>query len=336
MTKQAIEQSYAPWRQQLLTRDELQILSRPNFSLSARKAAEVWLQMICCWGVAAWLYGSGLMLSWLGIAVCSAMVGNRYYALYILGHDGLHRRLHPNAKLNDWFNDILCIGPIGAVTHRNRSNHMRHHRYFATDLDPDGYKYESRSAMRAGSYLLSLTALPFVWRAVMNVYRGCGDGGDALRGKLEKLTGRDLAIIVGWQVVLASSLMMVFGWWGYLVMWILPIYIFTFAADMVRVYCEHSLEGDKSVGCLPVHEQWMPRCVTFMPGPLELVLFAPLNMNHHAAHHLWPGIPWYNLPLATKLLNERIQAAHPEGRKSVHSFHAVRSSYMGWLLRHRF
>lgn len=211
---------------------------------------------------------------------------------------------------------------------------MRHHRHFATAVDPDMYKYAARNSMGAGAYLLSLTALPFVWRAVANVYRGRGDAHETPVGKLEKLTWRDLAIIVGWQVVLASGLTIVFGWWGYLVMWLVPIYIFTFAADLARVYCEHSLRDDEAVISLSVQEQWTPRCVTFLPGAFELVLFAPLNMNHHAAHHLWPAIPWHNLPLATKLLSEKLQLATTEEGRPV-SFHTVRTSYIGWLLQNR-
>lgn len=334
MIKQVAERSYAPWRQRILTREELKILSRPNFLLSARKATAGWMQIICFWAAAVWINESGWMLGWLGISACAAMVGNRYYALYILGHDGLHRRLHPNARLNDLFNDLLCLGPIGAVTHRNRSNHMAHHRHFATVADPDMYKYASRSSMGAGSFLISLTALPFVWRAVLNVYRDRDDARGAPVEKLERYTRRDFLIIVGWQVCLVSGLTVVFGWWGYLVMWLAPVYVFTFAADMARVYCEHSLGDDEILNSLPAEEQWASRCVTFMVSTFEQILFAPLNMNHHATHHLWPAIPWHNLPLATKLLLERAPLSSQGGR-GVISFHAVRTSYIGWLLQCR-
>ena len=33
-----------------------------------------------------------------------------------------------------------------------------------------------------------------------------------------------------------------------------------------------------------------------------------MNMNFHAAHHLWPSIPYYNLPVASRELHE-----HPLG-----------------------
>lgn len=333
MKNNSAEQSYAPWRQAILTKEELLDLSRPNFELNVRKAVMLWLQIIICWAIAAWAHDSSLSASWAWIAFCACLVGNRYYALYIMGHDGLHRRLHPNIKINDLFNDLMCIGPIGAVTHRNRTNHMKHHRHFATSEDPDAYKYASRHSMGAGEFALSLTALPFVWRAVANVYR-LRAGQESANLKSNKLTVRDLVIIIGWQALLLTGLTLAFGCWGYVVMWLAPIYVFTFATDMARVYCEHSLEDDLLIENLPNTQQWVLRCVTFMPGWLELALFAPLNMNHHAVHHLWPSIAWHNLPHATKLLSERIQAQVTEEGLPV-SFQLIRCSYIGWLLSHR-
>jgi fatty acid desaturase len=35
---------------------------------------------------------------------------------------------------------------------------------------------------------------------------------------------------------------------------------------------------------------------------LERFAIAPLNINYHLAHHLFPGIPYYNLPEMTAIL----------------------------------
>jgi len=43
------------------------------------------------------------------------VIGNRYYALFIIGHDGMHRRLFPHIKRNDFWNDLLVLAPIGAI-----------------------------------------------------------------------------------------------------------------------------------------------------------------------------------------------------------------------------
>jgi len=46
------------------------------------------------------------------------------------------------------------------------------------------------------------------------------------------------------------------------------------------------------------------RMVHFESNWLERQFFAPNNMNCHIAHHLWPGIPYYNLPIAEARVRE--------------------------------
>lgn len=273
--------------------------------------AWLWAQIVAAWAVAAWLH------SWWVCALAAAFVGNRYYSLYIIGHDGLHRRLHGRRAVNDLVNDLLVLGPIGVVTRLNRHNHMTHHVTLHCDNDPDAYKYQSRQQMGWLEYTWSLTALPYVLRAVGNVLRKpAREVSDA-----ERRTMRDSVIIISWQILLLSSLSLLFGWWGYLVMWWIPVYAFTFAADVIRVFCEHSVPRNGSVA-LP------DRLITFEANKLELALFAPMNMNHHAAHHLWPSIPYYNLPRATAQMRSHFARlpgdAEPPGD---------RRSYVDWLFR---
>jgi len=59
-------------------------------------------------------------------------------------------------------------------------------------------------------------------------------------------------------------------------------------------------------------------------NPLERLFVAPLNMNYHAAHHLWPSIPYYNLPLADAEIRQHPAAAGIEWRQT----------YLGYLLRY--
>jgi len=140
------------------------------------------------------------------------------------------------------------------------------------------------------------------------------------RAPEEGRTPRDLVIILGWQALLAASLSWLFGWWGYFVMWWIPVYVFTFAADVTRVFCEHAVPHE---GSIALHE----RLITFEANILELALFAPMNMNHHAAHHLWPAIPYYNLPQATADMGSNCGLL-PGGTEPP----GVRRSYTAWLL----
>lgn len=103
--------------------------------------------------------------------------------------------------------------------------------------------------------------------------------------------GRDLVILIGWQVALIAGLSIAFGWWGYALLWLLPVFVFTYLADNFRSFAEHGHpESDQRADS--------HRLITYLSNPVERAFFAPMNMNFHAAHHLWISIPYYNLPVA--------------------------------------
>jgi fatty acid desaturase len=287
------EQSYHPFRQALLKRDELRDLNRLRFRRVVGDTLFLWAQIFASWAVAA-----NTHYTWL-IILCACFAGNRYYSLYIIGHDGLHRRIHNDPKINDLWTDIFLIGPLGAVVHRNRRNHMIHHSALATDSDPDKYKYCGRQGQNKTRFYASFSAIPFLWRALRNVYLRRTDIPQSTAA-INSYNMRDVAILLTVQLSLLTGLTCLFGWWGFFAMWLIPVYIFTFCADMARVFCEHSIPKRDSEGLFP------DRLVTFRSNILERTFFAPMNMNHHVAHHLWPSIPYYNLPTATALLEKNL------------------------------
>jgi fatty acid desaturase len=256
-----------------------------------RDIAILWTQIVAAWLVAAWVSHP------LAVVAAAAFVGNRYYSLFIIGHDGLHRRLHPDPTSNDLINDACILGAICAITRVNRINHMQHHQTLGLESDPDRFKYASRADLSTTRLLLSFTGLPLVLRAAANVFLR-KPSGPAAAGK-PKYRGRDLAIIVAWQATLATALTLLFGWWGYFAMWLIPVAVFAVAFDLVRVFCEHSIEDESAA------TGTADRLIMIDSSPLERLLFAPMNMNHHVAHHVWPAIPYYNLPQATALIAAR-------------------------------
>ena len=67
---------------------------------------------------------------------------------------------------------------------------------------------------------------------------------------------------------------------------------------MVRQFLEHGHPEPDALGD-------RHRLITHASNPVERLFLAPLNMNLHTAHHLWPSIPYYNLPEADRLARER-------------------------------
>ena len=110
--------------------------------LSRRRPWRVVADTALCWAiiVAAWLAAAAIG-TWWAILLAVLVVGNRYYSLFIIGHDGMHRRLFADMGRNDLFTDVFVLAPILSITHLNNRNHMRHHQMLGSEADPDRHKH---------------------------------------------------------------------------------------------------------------------------------------------------------------------------------------------------
>src|ERR1700731_13325 len=117
---------YLPYRRALLSSAQIKELSTP-------KPWRAIVDAVICW---AWIVAAmslvAMRTSWWTVPIAIPVIGNRYYALFIIAHDGMHRRLFPTIKRNDFWTDVLALGAIGAITHINNRNHLTHHRHLAT------------------------------------------------------------------------------------------------------------------------------------------------------------------------------------------------------------
>jgi fatty acid desaturase len=303
---------YSPYRQVLLAPERVRELSRLRPWRVVRDTA-------LCWGLisGAWLTVA-LYPQWWVVGLALPLVGSSYYGLFIIGHDGMHRRLFARRWLNDFWNDCFGQGPIGAVTHINNRNHLRHHQYLASDDDPDRHKHACFNKADHGELIGFVSGLLGMARTARNVFRP--DRGQQRRAEEESsdsYTARDIAIIGAVQLTIAGGLTWAVGWWAYPALWLLPVFLFTYLADNLRSFCEHSQPRND-------RESDGRRLISYVSTPIERWFLAPMNMNLHAAHHLWPSIPYYNLPIADAEMRERPAAAGVEWR----------SSYLGYLLRY--
>jgi fatty acid desaturase len=96
--------------------------------------------------------------------------------------------------------------------------------------------------------------------------------------------------------VLVAVLTVTRGWAVYGILWVLPSVTLLGAIFRMRAISEH-------VGTPNGHELNATRHI--VGTWWERLLIAPLNVNHHLEHHLFPAVPLYNLPkLRRRLLEE--------------------------------
>ena len=164
METQARQDSYLTERRSLLSPQRVRELS----SLEPRRMVR---DTITCWAMilGAWLLAAVASNGWI-TAFAFILVGNRYYALFIIGHDGLHRRLVGTTLRNDRFCDLLLLGPIGAITRINNRNHLLHHQFLSTDEDPDRFKHTCAEKGNGLELLEYMTGASSVIRSIGHVF----------------------------------------------------------------------------------------------------------------------------------------------------------------------
>src|SRR5687767_6655007 len=90
---------YQSYRAALLSPQRVKELSRLRPARVVFDTAWAWLMIVSAWALVAW------KPEWWTVLIAIPLIGTRYYALFVIGHDGMHRRLFNNPRVNDLFCD---------------------------------------------------------------------------------------------------------------------------------------------------------------------------------------------------------------------------------------
>lgn len=293
------------------------------------RPARIYSDLVLHWSVIAGaLYGAAYFQRWWAYAAAMLVVGVSQYGLFILAHDGLHKSLHPNRKANDFIVRWLIYGPFFMCLEDARRNHLHHHRTLGTEEDTDRYLHLLSNKNTAWKFLLFCSGLatfgPTVLKVmpqgalIQNLLRkkavaAPGEPSSIEKGSIFKPLYQRRSVLVAQPFLLCIFLLMGLPLWSYPLLWLAPIYLFVFLPDELRAFADHAVpEKDDKEG--DPH-----RLVSFRPSFFEGIFFSPHNMNLHSEHHLWPGIPYYNLSKAHSLIKERPEVT-------------VRGSYLRFFL----
>ncbi|MBC7977264.1 MAG: fatty acid desaturase family protein [Myxococcales bacterium] len=211
-------------------------------------------------------------------------IGARQNGLATLMHEAVHYRLLRDRTWNDRIGELLAAWPVLVTVHGFRQNHFAHHRHVNKPEDPDwvrkqnarfAYPKPAREILAITlKYLLGFYALVELTRA--------NQAQVALPRRLRLLR---LAFYV--SVVVAS---VVFDFWLGLVMyWVVPLFTYFLWIIYVRGVAEH-------FAGIEHHEELLRKTRHIEANLLERLFLAPNYIHVHVAHHLYPSVPFYNLP----------------------------------------
>lgn len=246
----------------------------------------------------------------LTVIIALFIIGGKQLGCAIIMHDTGHKSLFKNHQLNYFFGNWLGAYPIFMDMPKYGKYHLQHHLYTGLEKDPDtnlakGYPTTARSMTRKILRdLFGITgAKGFVGLLAMHAeYLNFELGGKVTPTKnkmsflkrvytfIKNFSGPFLAnaIIFGTLFLLGQPLL-------YL-LWIGAFLSTFYFCVRIRSITEHSVVPDEENPALNTR--------TTQANFIEKLLFAPLNVNYHAEHHLIMSVPSYNLPKMHKMLKQ--------------------------------
>lgn len=245
------------------------------------------------WSGLSALSASGLLAVAALFALSYFVLACKQHALGVIMHDATHHRLFKNARLNEIASNWLCAFPTGMVTSSYRRGHLPHHLFTNKPNDPywvrlvadDNYSFPKPRRAFFRILLGDLCGLHLrSWWPVIRYWTGWAFVFD---NREKMLSASERIQFIAFWILTAALVTALDGWPCFLLLWLLPMFTLTLAFTRIRIIAEHDLEQN---------ERELERTRHVDGSWLERLALAPLNINYHVAHHLFPAVPLYNLP----------------------------------------
>ncbi|MCB0572817.1 MAG: fatty acid desaturase family protein [Phaeodactylibacter sp.] len=270
-----------------------------------------------------WRHAASMFLDWLAIAaaifICLqypspwlyfltvVAIGARMHALAILMHDATHYRFLKNRKWNDLLSNLFIMYPIFSSIEKYRKNHLAHHQNLNTEDDPD---WVAKLGKRAFTFPKSKREFFLTLFSYIILYQGIMDALWFLKrfgGEAEKGSSKPEApfVKIAFYLALFGGITWLGIWQYYLLFWIVPYLSTFFMFQYIRSVAEHF--GGLS------YDSLLTSTRTVKPMLIERFFISPHHVGYHLEHHLYPGVPFYNLPKLHALLRQHegfVEKAH--------------------------
>jgi fatty acid desaturase len=222
---------------------------------------------------------------WLACVPIYLLAAGSLHGISLFTHEAVHGTLSANPFLNRALGAV-CAWPMLQNFAAYKVLHLRHHNHLGDEGDPDHYQnYTSWSwllfSMYWGRLLLGypayITAIPILG------YRQ-GKGSERFWILLE--VGCVVALVVAAILSPIPRLLLIHAW-------LIPMVIINTLVN-IRGMSQHTLLEHHSDPILGTRSILTNRVTAFFM----------CNENYHLEHHLYPGVPWYNLPKLHRALRE--------------------------------
>jgi len=270
----------------VLARARLEAECIPLYQLKQWKAVSAitlsWIIIFSTAAAAVWLN------HWATTSMAIIVIATRQNALFALLHHAVHHQLFKSKFLNDSISDLFLAFHLGMSTSLYRKWHFAHHQFTNSPQDPEwigeqgnrGWQWPKKRTEAAATLLKDATGLSLRDHLGLLSFLSPWANVAAL-SKTERLR------LGAFVIFTCAALTLMGGWYYYFIFWIIPNFtIFVALFKLVHI-AEHK-------GLSNSNELSATRSIT--ATVLETMLLAPHHVNYHLEHHLFPAMPFYNMP----------------------------------------
>ena len=247
---------------------------------------------------------------------CIFLIAGRIGAFVQLAHEASHLLVSKNQKFNDFFGNYLCSYPIGVNFAGYRSGHNNHHKNTATqdDSPTDLDKYREVDTKKISFYKLFLKDL--IGISALEVFFSYGKNKKSNDNTKKSRVDFILTLIKLSLVQLFVLFLFGFNITSYFLFWLLPIIGPHMFLQRIRGLAEHGQSNQ--LGCKAETNSAgtyytrsfltkMNTYKSYILVALEKMLIGSFYVHYHHEHHIFPKVPWYNLPKLSELISKNVK-----------------------------
>lgn len=281
-------------------RQLIKTLSRVQVATPLSHLGGIWLVVLLAIYASAvwWPLFSGVS-GLIAYVAAAAIIASRQHALMVLTHEGVHKRLARTLWVNDGLARFAASFPVLISLAKWRFIHLYHHQHTHTSDDPDRAIYARyplasrkflRLLMRDFCGLNALSTLKYF----IDIPLVTGKFNQRFLGEERNVQYQHVAdmrqFALFWSIVLGGGIFI--GGMQFVALlvcyWFVPYCTFTQVFFRIRGAIEH--------GNVPDPQNPYRQTRTYLINPILAFFFAPKQVNYHLEHHLYPSVPFYNLP----------------------------------------
>ncbi len=221
------------------------------------------------------------------ILICVCQQGMQLWT-----HEGSHYNLFKNHRLNDLWTDFFFSTPLGVTVEKYRSHHLTHHAHLATSGDLERWQFSENLAQNKLPKLILKALLGYYGFKTALIY--INNNKDLKRFQIDRFL-----MTIFWNSLIFLACYFSSRWYCYFLVWVLPIFTISPCINILRTTSEHQPMGFKGT-FQDISTTAIAR--TTKPNFFQKWVMYQTNFNYHVEHHLYPNIPFYNLPALNKHL----------------------------------